>query len=556
METGTERALAYAQGVAGEKVPAGLYVRLACQRFLDDLKREDWPFVYDAEKADRAVRFMELMPHTKGKWAAKQELLRLEPWQCFAECNLFGWVRKDTGLRRFREAYEEVPRKNGKSARVAARGLYLFAADGEAGAEVYSGATTEKQAYEVFRPAWQMAQKLKGLRDRFGIEMAGNPKNPGPMYVTADMSKFETMIGKPGDGASPHAAIVDEYHEHDTDHMVDAMQTGMGAREQPLLSLITTAGSNLGGPCYEKRRDVIRILEGQVKDESIFGVIYGLDPDDPWDEPESLIKANPNYGVSVFPEFLLSQLEQAKRSASKQNAFRTKHLNQWVGARTVWMNMLAWQRQKKTFTIEDMKGCPCWMSVDLASKKDVAVLMLLFLKGDEYYAIPKFYAPELAAEDNEKYRDFAMSEDMTLTPGSMTDYAFIEQDIKDYAKQVNLQDICFDDWQANYLITRLSNTSLPVVEYNQTVKNMSDPMKEVEARVISRKLWQDGNPVMTWMMGNVSAKMDAKENIYPRKDNESDPRCKIDGPVALIMAMGRALEYNGAQKPLMMFTLG
>lgn len=557
MEAGTDRALAYARGVVAGYIPAGLYVRLACQRFLDDLEREDWPFEYVPEKADRAVRFMELMPHTKGKWAAKQETLRLEPWQCFAECNLFGWVRKDTGLRRFREAYEEVPRKNGKSARVAARGLYLFAADGEAGAEVYSGATTEKQAYEVFRPAWQMAQKLKGLRDRYGIELAGNPKNPGPMYVTSDMSKFETMIGKPGDGSSPHAAIVDEYHEHDTDHMVDAMQTGMGAREQPLLCIITTAGSNLAGPCYEKRRDVIRILEGQVKDESVFGVIYGLDEADPWDAPESLIKANPNYGVSVFPEFLLAQLEQAKRSASKQNAFRTKHLNQWVGARTVWMNMLAWQRQKKSFAIEDFKGCPCWMAVDLASKKDVAVLLLLFLKDGEYYAIPKFYAPELAAEENEKYRDFAVSRDMILTPGSMTDYAFIEEDIKTLAKRVNLQDICFDDWQANYLITRLSSTSLPVVEYNQTVKNMSEPMKEVEGLVISRKLWHDGNPVMTWMMGNVSAKMDAKENIYPRKDNEHDPACKIDGVVALIMAMGRALQSDlQPPKKLQMFMVG
>lgn len=553
----SERALGYANDVVAGKVPAGLYVRLACQRFLDDLAREDWPFEYRADLADKAVRFMELMPHTKGKWASKQELLRLEPWQCFAECNLFGWVRKESGLRRFRESYEEVPRKNGKSARVAARGVYLFCADNESGAEVYSGATTEKQAHEVFRPAWQMVQKLKGLRDRYGVEQAGNPKNPGPMYVTSDMSKFETMIGKPGDGASPHAAIVDEYHEHDTDQMVDAMQTGMGAREQPLLSVITTAGSNLGGPCYEKRRDVIRILEGQVKDETIFGVIYGIDEGDAWDDPESLVKANPNYGVSVFPEFLLAQLEQARRSASKQNAFRTKHLNQWVGARTVWMNMLAWQRQKRAFTIEDMKGCPCWMAVDLASKKDVAVLAMLFLKGGEYFVIPKFYAPEKAAEENEKYRDFATDGHMVLTPGTMTDYAFIEQDIKDLAKQVNLQDIAFDDWQANYLITRLSETSLPVVDYNQTVKNMSEPMKEVEARVLDRKLWHDGNPVMTWMMGNVSAKIDAKENIYPRKDNDSDPNCKIDGPVGLIMAMGRALQADLAEKkPIVMRFIG
>ncbi|EFQ42163.1 terminase [Pseudomonas aeruginosa 39016] len=464
-----------------------------------------------------------------------------EPWQVFIEANIFGWVKKDTGKRRFREAYEEIPRKNGKSARLAARGIYLFAADGESGAEVYSGATTEKQAFEVFRPAWMMAHKLENLRNRFGIELSGNQKNPGPMFVMEDMSKFETVIGNPGDGASPHAALVDEYHEHDTDALVDTMQTGMGAREQPLLSIITTAGSNLGGPCYEKRRDVIRILEGQTIDETIFGIIYTIDGDDPWDDPASLIKANPNYGVSVFPDFLLAQLQQAKRSASKQNAFRTKHLNQWVGARTVWMNMLAWQRQKRDFTIADMAGCRCWMALDLASKKDVAALVMLFEKAGQFYCTPRFYAPEAAAEENEKYQNFALEGHLVLTPGSMTDYAFIEADILDLAKQIDLQDSAFDDWQANYLITRLSNTSIPVVDFNQTVKNMSDPMKEVEARVIARTLWHDGNPVMTWMMGNVAAKIDAKENIYPRKENDNDPNCKIDGPVALIMAMGRAL---------------
>jgi phage terminase large subunit-like protein len=220
------------------------------------------------------------------------------------------------------------------------------------------------------------------------------------------------------------------------------------------------------------------------------------------------------------------------------------------------MNMLAWQRQRREMAVEDFAGCPCWMSVDLASKKDVAVLMLLFLKDEQFYAIPKFYAPESAAEDNEKYRDFALEGHMTLTPGSMTDYAFIEQDIKDYAKIVRLEDICFDDWQANYLITRLADTSLPVVNYNQTVKNMSEPMKEVEGRVLGRTLWNDGNPVMTWMMGNVSAKIDAKENIYPRKDNESDPFCKIDGPVALIMAMGRAMLGAEDKKPLVMLMMG
>ncbi|PRD26039.1 UNVERIFIED_CONTAM: Putative terminase large subunit [Trichonephila clavipes] len=335
--TPSDIARQYASDVVSGGIVACRYVKLACQRFLNDLERQDdddWTYVFDEAKADRAVKFMQLMPHTKGKWSASKSKLVFEPWQVFIEANIFGWVKKDTGKRRFREAYEEIPRKNGKSARLAARGIYLFAADGESGAEVYSGATTEKQAFEVFRPAWMMAHKLENLRNRFGIELSGNQKNPGPMFVMEDMSKFETVIGNPGDGASPHAALVDEYHEHDTDALVDTMQTGMGAREQPLLSIITTSGSNLGGPCYEKRRDVIRILEGQTIDETIFGIIYTIDEDDSWDDPASLIKANPNYGVSVFPDFLLAQLQQAKRSASKQNAFRTKHLNQWVGART------------------------------------------------------------------------------------------------------------------------------------------------------------------------------------------------------------------------------
>lgn len=543
----SERAKAYARDVVAKKIPAGPFVRLACQRFLDDLKRKKWLYRFDGDLADRVVRFMQLMPHTKGKWAANNEKLVLQDWACFIECNIFGWVRRDTGKRRFRLAYEEIPRKNGKSTRLAARGLYLMVADGEAGAEIYSGATTEKQAYEIFRPAWLMAHKTKALRDRFGMELTGNAKNPGTMYVLEDMSKFETIIGNPPDGASPHAGLVDEYHEHDVDNMVDTLQTGMGAREQPLLSIITTAGTNLAGPCYDKRRDVIRVLERQVEDETLFGIIYGLDDDDAWDDPASLKKANPNYGVSVFADFLLAQLAEARRSATKQNAFRTKHLNQWVGAKKAWMNMLAWQRQKREMALEDMRGFRCWMAVDLASKKDVAALVLLFQSGSNFYCIPKFYVPEDAAQDNDKYREFATSGHVTLTPGNMTDYEFIEEEIKRLFSTHRIEDAAFDDWQANYLMTRLQSSGTRVVAYNQTVRNMSEPMKEVEARTISRTLWHDGNPMMTWMMGNVSAKVDAKENIYPRKENDNDPYCKIDGPVALIMAMGRAIVSGGGQ---------
>jgi phage terminase large subunit-like protein len=365
----------------------------------------------------------------------------------------------------------------------------------------------------------------------------------------SDMSRFETMIGKPGDGSSPHAALVDEYHEHESDHMVDAMQTGMGAREQPLLSIITTAGSNLAGPCFEKRREIIQILENRQKAENVFGIIYTTDEDDDWDNPESLIKANPNYGVSVFPEFLKDQLEQAKRSAAKQNSFRTKHLNQWVGARTVWMNMLAWRRQQKSdFDPAKLREYPCWIAVDLASKRDVAAIVILWQKDDKYYSHYKFYAPESAVEENDKYLTFANEGDLILTPGNMTDYAFIEEEIIKLWKEYDVQDVAFDDWQANYLITRLQEKNIEVINYNQTVKNMSEPMKEVEALVIDGRLFHDGNKCMNWMMGNVTARIDAKDNIYPRKENEKDKNCKIDGPVALIMAMGRAKQGGGVNQ--------
>jgi phage terminase large subunit-like protein len=536
----------YAKDVLAGKIPAGKYVRLACERFFRDLERSEkndsgFPYVFDHEAADRIVRFMHILPHVKGRWAARHESLELQPWQCFIECNLFGWLHRETKLRRFRESYEEEPRKSGKSTRVGGRALYLLTADHEKGAEIYSGATTEKQAMEVFRPAWQMMHEMASFRSDRGIKLAGTPNNPGTIYITEDMSRFEPMIGKPGDGSSPHGAIIDEYHEHDTDHMVDAMKTGMGAREQPMLSIITTAGSNLGGPCYEKRRDMIRILEGYEADETQFGIIYGIDEGDPWDDRASLIKANPNYNISVYADFLDSMLAQARRSAAKQNAFRTKHLNEWVGARVAWMNMVAWQKQKQRQVYADFKGCRCWLGCDLATKVDVSALIALFEKDGNYFCVPRFYVPEAALEDNEKYREFVTGGDMIATPGNMTDYEYIEDDIVRIAKQVTLQDAAFDPAQASYLITRLQKARIPVIDYPQTVRNLSEPMKEVEALTLSGKFWHDGNRAMTWMIGNVAAKIDAKEHIFPRKENINDPLCKIDGAVALIMAMGRAL---------------
>lgn len=560
------RARAYADDVAAGRILACKWVRLAAERFIRDMDRAarkdgDFPYFFDMDMADRAISFMEKMPHIKGKWAAKGQKITFEPWQCFAEANIFGWRHKETGLRRFNESFELIPRKNAKSTRKAAAAIYMFCADKETGAEIYSGATTEKQAFEVYRPAWLMVNKTPPLKTRFDISQAGTLQNPGPMFVLSDMSKFEPLIGKPGDGASPHLAIIDEYHEHDSDQMVQVMQTGMGAREQPLLCIISTAGSNLAGPCYERQQDMQRLLEGNIQDDRIFAIIYGIDDGDEWDSEESLIKANPNYNISVFSDFLLSQQDQARRSATKQNAFRTKHLNEWVGAKTAWMNMLAWQRQIKKIdgrcmVMDDFADCPARVSADLSSRKDVSAIDVTFQRGDEYFSFKKFFAPESAAEENERYRDFVLDGCLELTDGSMIDQEAIESYILDINKRFNVIDNNFDEWQADYMMTRLQNKKLDVVKFPFNVRNISEPMKAMEALVLEGKYWHDGNAMMTWMMGNVAARLDIRGNIFPNKARAGDPRCKIDGIAAALMSLGRFIIEPPPEKKYQVYVFG
>lgn len=525
-------AIDYAESVVDGDIVAGKYTKLACQRFLNDLGK-DWLYRFDRDLANKAVAFQQTLPHTKGQWAAKDKKLIWEPWQCFIECNLFGWVHKDTGLRRFRESYEEVARKNGKSARLAARGLYMFCADGEYGAEVFSGAGNERQAWEVFRPAREMVRRTDKLRHSFDIEV--NAKN---LVIMSNGSRFEPVIGKPGDGASPSFYICDEYHEHPDADQYETMVTGMGSREQALASVITTAGFNLSGPCYEKREDAIKVLSGAVTDETLFAIIYCADEDDEWDSDEALLKANPNIDVSVSRAFLEQQREKARRSASLQTAYKTKHCCLWVGASVAWMNMLAWQKQKRDIKIEDFQGKRAWLGVDLASKKDLAAIAILIPDGDQFYSFYEFFAPEAAVEENIKYRN--LREWITTTPGNATDYAFIENRLRDLASHLDIQEIAFDPWQAQYLMQRMLAEGMPVVEFPHQVRTMSDPMKEVEALVLDGRLHHN-NPVMDWMMSNVVTKADAKENIYPTKAMKNDDKQKIDGVVALIMSMGRYL---------------
>ena len=419
-------------------------------------------------------------------------------------------------------------------------GLYMLAADGEHGAEVYSGATTEKQAWEVFRPARLMAAKTPAFCAAYGVEV-----NAKTLAVLENGSRFEPVIGKPGDGASPSCAIVDEYHEHATPELLDTMRTGMAAREQPLLLVITTAGVDTASPCYALQTDVQNVLSGVYEDDSLFGVVYGIDPEDDWTTEAALVKANPNWGVSVLPDIVRAAQQEAIRNASKSATFKTKHLNVWCGAREPYFNLEAWRKGEDTsLQREQFSGEDAFIGVDLASKKDIASVVTLFRRDVEgathYYVFTRHYLPEERVNDPgfPHYAGWALQGWMTPTPGDITDFRTILDGTTEEAVTYGVKAVGYDPHAATMFATELAKEGVPVVEVRQNWQTLSEPMKWLDAMIIAGRVHHNGDPVLAWMMGNVTARPDANENVFPRKER---PENKIDGAVALIIAMGRAM---------------
>lgn len=525
----------YAYDVISGQIPAAKYIKLSAKRHLDDKKQQynaAFKYEFDTKKAVKACRFVEAQYHTKGKWAQKKENLILEPWQIFFICNVFGWVRKDNGNRRYREVLLLVPRKNGKSALAAAIGLYMLAADGEYGAEVYTGATSEKQAKEVFVPAQSMARMNPALTGHFGIDV-----NASNICILQNGSKMEPIIGNPPDGSSPSCAIVDEVHEHKDSRLIDTMITGMGAREQPLMLYITTAGDNLSGPCYQLQLEAQKALEGVIENDQLFSLIYGIDQGDDWSDLDNLKKANPNFGVSVSEDFLISRLQDAKNNARKQSTFMTKHLNVWVGSREAYFNVDKWNQCGTNLNMADYYGKPAYIGMDLASRVDIAAIEVLIPDGDNYVRFGKYYLPEAAVESgNEAYTAWMREGWLTVTDGEIIDFNIIKEDILELTSMFEVKELAYDPFQATMLITELMAEGVPVVEMRPTVLNFSEPMKSLDALIRSGQIKHNNDPVQTWMISNVVGKEDAKENVYPRKER---PENKIDGVISLLMALGR-----------------
>ncbi len=571
---------AFARAVVAGKIPNCQWVKLACQRHLNDLKKaksdKRYRYYFDPKAAERVCRFIETQPLTKGRWAAKSERFLLQPWQSFLTVVLFGWLRRDTNKRRFRRAFLLIPRKNGKSEWAAAVGLYMLLADGEYGAEVYSGATSEKQAWFVFGAARQMALRSPKLQSAFSLSV-----NASNLHVLGRNAKFEPIIGNPGDGGNPSCAIIDEYHEHDNDDQHDTMITGMGSREHPLMLVITTAGDNVAGPCFQAQLEAQKVLSGVLENDELFACIWGIDPGDDWTSDASLIKANPNLNVSVFLDFLQQQRNTALTQPRKAGTFKTKHLNVWVQARDAFFPIQRWiESEDSDLRLSDFVGKPCYAGLDLASKIDLAALVLIFPYGEveiatssgpilktRFAVFARHYLPEETVEEpaaelyqgwrgqlghngGPAFEDWSRDDDgfeqpsgdptfpaapvLTVTDGASIDYDQIERDIAAFAKVFQLECVCYDPHQATYFVTRLMARGVPVLEFKQTVLNYSEPMKETEAFIRERRIAHDGDPAMLWQLSNVVARIDAKDNVYPRKEA---PENKIDAAVALISAV-------------------
>jgi phage terminase large subunit-like protein len=538
----------YVDRVILGEIPSCRWVKLACERHRRDIKAsktKEFPYVFDPEKANRVCKFLELLPHVKGKWAnpdpktRRMQTMALQPWQAFVICSIFGWIKKSNGKRRFQKARIYVPRKNGKSFFGAGLGLYMLAKDDEPGAEVYSGATSEKQAWEVFSPARQMAVKHPKLAP--GLKITVNAQS---LVRESDNSKFLPVIGKPGDGASPHLAIIDEYHEHKTSDLLDTMETGMGAREQPLSLVISTAGSNIAGPCREDWKACEALLEGTLgfTDETMFAIIWTIDQDDEWDTEDALIKANPNWGISVNPEVILPAMEVARRDPRKQSAFQTKHLNKWVSAKNAYFNADEWHRlANEKATPEDYIEYPCIIGADFASKHDLVAMMQLFILPEKRYALfGKYYLPEATIElpENQHYKTWKRAGWLTETPGDVWDAETFLDDAEELVKKYKVDEVACDPNRAWGIFAEMQKRNIPVIEYRNVMLTMSEPMKELDALIRSKRIIHNGDPILSWAISNVTAKEDKKENVYPNKE---DNRSKIDPVVSTIFALGRAM---------------
>jgi len=536
----------------------GKFERLCFERHDRDLAAAAQPgghprgFRFVPELGERVVQFIEkFCKHHKGEWAGRP--LILEEWQRRIIRIVFGWVRTD-GTRRFRTVYIEVARKNGKSLLASGIGLYLMVGDQEPGAEVYSFATKEDQARLLWLEAGKTVNKSELLKKHVKVLADSITFDAAGAFFKPLGSDSETQ-----DGLNPSAGLADELHAHKTRGMWDVIQSGMGARREPLMVAITTAGvfrpESIG---WEKHDYAQKVLDGVFEDDAFFAFIAAPDEkDDPFGEVAQQ-KANPNWGVSVKPAWLRERAEEARALPSALNEYLRKHLNIWSQQSTAWLSLEKWRAcdpapvPPAEFE-KALEGLQCKAGLDLSSKLDLTALVLEFETPRGHELVCRFWLPQDRADDEERrgrthYAQWAREGWLALTPGNAIDYDFIKAELDRLAKRFRITDLAFDPWGSQKLVNDLVKEEIatlepggdkPVcVECGQGYRSLSEPTKDFEVSVVTGKLKHNGHPVLAWCANNVVVVADEAGNLKPNKAKAAG---KIDGVVAAIMARSRSI---------------
>lgn len=531
--------------------------RWACERFLKDLKKsgtKDFPYIFDEEKALRFFEWAALHKHTKGVLAG--EPIEFTPIQRFIFGNVYGWVHQDTGLRRFRKAYWQVARKNAKSQSLAIVGDYELMALGEPMSEVYIGATKSMQAKIIYNEVVAMLKRCPLLKGKWH-ESYGVIRHPKSDSILRALSKDD---GKTGDGLNPQCGLIDEYHAHPTDEILEVINTGMVARRQPLLFIITTAGTNFGGPCYRVEYPLVeKILDPSLDFDvaDYFCMVNELDRDqegnliDDVKDEECWVKANPI--AATYPEGLAnirSKLASALESPEKMESFLTKNMNLWVNQSAMsYMDMAKWKERGAITEIPvDTYGRSAYVGIDLSKRIDLTaagIILPIDVDGIFKYVVRAHgFIPEDTVAVHEKtdkvpYRAWAKAGYLTITPGDVVDYRFIEAWIHETTDDlgVNVKELCYDPYNATHFAQDFDAQGIITVEVRQGMRTLSEPTKAFREEAYRGNILHEPNPLLDWAISNAVTKRDHNENIILDKEKSTN---RIDPIAAVINAFSRA----------------